>query len=50
MIKNFDARPYTGLQVTSSPGLPLVWVGCSLLIVGMVAAFTLRRPPKKRET
>ena len=49
IIKDLDTRPYTGIQVTRNPGLSLVWVGCSLLTAGMVATFTLRRPPKKRE-
>jgi cytochrome c biogenesis protein len=48
-IKDLATRPYTGIQVTRNPGMSLVWVGCSLLIVGMVATFTLRTPPKKRE-
>jgi cytochrome c biogenesis protein len=49
-MKDLDMRPYTGIQVTRNPGLSLVWVGCALLIAGMVATFTLRRPPKKGES
>ncbi|ABA89468.1 ResB-like family cytochrome c biogenesis protein [Syntrophotalea carbinolica DSM 2380] len=30
---------YTGLQVSRDPGVPLVWLGCLLLVVGTLAAF-----------
>ena len=48
IIKDLDTRWYTGIQVTRNPGISLVWVGCSLLVAGMVATFTLRRPPETR--
>jgi cytochrome c biogenesis protein len=46
--KGLEKRYYTGIQVTRNPGLPIVWVGCSLLVIGMVVTFTLRRAPKSQ--
>jgi len=45
-LKALEKRNYTGIQVTHDPGLPIVWAGCSLLVIGLVVTFTLRRPPK----
>jgi len=45
-LKALEKRNYTGIQVTHDPGLPIVWTGCALLVIGMVVTFTLRRPPK----
>ncbi|OEU52886.1 MAG: hypothetical protein BA871_14015 [Desulfuromonadales bacterium C00003096] len=36
-----DERYYTGLQVTRDPGVPLVWLGCLLLVLGSWSAFSL---------
>ena len=47
VFKYLDKTYYTGIQVTHDPGVPVVWVGCSLLVIGMVVTFTLRRPPKR---
>lgn len=30
---------YTGLQVTKDPGVWIVWIGCSLMIIGLVTSF-----------
>ncbi len=30
---------YTGLQVTYDPGVEVVWIGCSLMIIGLMIAF-----------
>jgi cytochrome c biogenesis protein len=30
---------YTGLQVAYDPGVEVVWIGCSLLVVGLMIAF-----------
>lgn len=30
---------YTGLQVSHDPGVPLVWLGCLLLVAGTLSAF-----------
>jgi cytochrome c biogenesis protein len=47
IFKDLEQKNYTGIQVTHDPGVPVVWVGCSLLVIGMVVTFTLRRPPKR---
>lgn len=38
-LLSIDQRFYTGLQVNSDPGVPLVWLGCLLLVAGTLAAF-----------
>ncbi|MCA9773350.1 MAG: cytochrome c biogenesis protein ResB [Myxococcales bacterium] len=30
---------YTGIQVTKDPGVEIVWIGCSMLMAGLVFAF-----------
>lgn len=47
ILKDIEKKNYTGIQVTHNPGVPVVWVGCSLLVIGMVVTFTMRRPPKR---
>jgi cytochrome c biogenesis protein len=47
-LKGLERKYYTELKVTRNPGLPIVWVGCSLLVIGMVVTFTLRRAPKSQ--
>jgi cytochrome c biogenesis protein len=47
IFKDLEQTYYTGIQVTHDPGVHVVWVGCSLLVIGMVVTFTLRRPPKR---
>ncbi len=32
---------YTGLQVARDPGVNIVWVGCALMVVGIIIAFFL---------
>src|SRR6185369_10529295 len=34
-----NARMYTGLQVAKDPGVWVVWLGCTLMIVGLFIAF-----------
>lgn len=34
-----DARMYTGLQVAKDPGVWVVWLGCTLMVVGLYIAF-----------
>jgi cytochrome c biogenesis protein len=46
VFKDLEQTYYTGIQVAHNPGVSVVWLGCSLLIIGMVATFTLRRPSK----
>ncbi|APG28845.1 hypothetical protein A7E78_14000 [Syntrophotalea acetylenivorans] len=36
-----EERYYTGLQVARDPGVPLVWLGCLLLVLGSLSAFSL---------
>lgn len=38
-LLSIDQRFYTGLQVNSDPGVPLVWLGCLLLVAGTLSAF-----------
>jgi cytochrome c biogenesis protein len=45
-LKALEKKNYTGIQVTHDPGLPVVWAGCALLVIGLVVTFTLRKPPK----
>jgi cytochrome c biogenesis protein len=47
VLRSLEKKYYTGLQVTRNPGLPVVWTGCTLLVVGMVVTFTRRRALKK---
>jgi len=42
LIFNYEgtnARMYTGLQVAKDPGVEVVWVGCTLMCIGLVIAF-----------
>jgi cytochrome c biogenesis protein len=38
-LEDFDQRYYTGLQATKDPGVWVVWIGCTLLVVGCLIAF-----------
>ena len=41
-IVNFDGitiQEYTGLQVAKDPGVWVVWIGCALLIMGLIVSF-----------
>ncbi len=38
-LDGMEARYYTGLQVNKDPGVPIVWLGCFLMIVGLFVAF-----------
>lgn len=40
-IKEFEQKEYTGLQVTKDPGVWVVWVGCSLMMLGILFTFFL---------
>jgi cytochrome c biogenesis protein len=39
--KGAKERSYTGLQVAKDPGVWVVWLGCSLMVMGIFAAFFL---------
>jgi cytochrome c biogenesis protein len=34
-----DSKMYTGLQVAKDPGVWVVWLGCTLMLVGLYIAF-----------
>jgi cytochrome c biogenesis protein len=36
-----NAKMYTGLQVARDPGVNIVWLGCALMVVGIIMAFFL---------
>ncbi|MCK5552360.1 MAG: cytochrome c biogenesis protein ResB, partial [Deltaproteobacteria bacterium] len=38
-LKGVRHREYTGLQVTKDPGVWAVWLGCALLVGGLLVAF-----------
>lgn len=38
-LEEIRAKEYTGLQVTKDPGVWVVWVGCSLMIIGLIVSF-----------
>lgn len=40
-LLGMDERYYTGLQVKKDPGVPVVWLGCLLLVLGSLGAFGL---------
>ncbi len=42
LIFNYDgtsAKMYTGLQVAKDPGVWVVWLGCTLMVIGLFIAF-----------
>ena len=39
LLKQVNAKYYTGLQVAKDPGTPIVWAGCILMIFGLIVAF-----------
>jgi len=38
-LEGVEAREYTGLQVAKDPGVWIVWLGCGLMILGLVMSF-----------
>ncbi|MEA1936375.1 MAG: cytochrome c biogenesis protein ResB [Thermodesulfobacteriota bacterium] len=36
ILKGFDTRYYTGIQVSRSPGVHIVWAGCILIMAGFM--------------
>ncbi len=41
VLQDFRLKSYTGLQVVKDPGTPLVWIGCTLLIIGFLMALLM---------
>jgi cytochrome c biogenesis protein len=38
-FEGVSSNEYTGLQVTKDPGVWIVWIGCALMIVGLIVSF-----------
>ncbi len=38
-LEEVGIKEYTGLQVTKDPGVWIVWIGCSLMIIGLIVSF-----------
>jgi cytochrome c biogenesis protein len=38
-FEGVTSKEYTGLQVTKDPGVWIVWIGCSLMILGLIISF-----------
>jgi len=36
-----SAKMFTGLQVAKDPGVNIVWLGCALMVIGLIMAFFL---------
>jgi cytochrome c biogenesis protein len=41
LLKDFRLKSYTGLQVVKDPGTPLVWIGCTFLVIGFLMALLM---------
>ncbi len=39
IVKDIPTRYYTGLQVSKDPGVPIVWTGFLMLIIGLMVTF-----------
>lgn len=38
-LENVTIKEYTGLQVTKDPGVWIVWIGCGLMVFGLILSF-----------
>ena len=38
-LEKVSPLEYTGLQVTKDPGVWVVWIGCGLLVLGLIICF-----------
>ncbi|MFW6161112.1 MAG: cytochrome c biogenesis protein ResB, partial [Acidobacteriota bacterium] len=39
LLKNFQSGQYSGIQIAKDPGTNIIWVGCTLLMIGLFFAF-----------
>jgi len=49
-LQSFDQVQASGLEVTRSPGQPLVYAGCALLVAGIFLMLFTARAPRPRTT
>ncbi|MBW6505046.1 cytochrome c biogenesis protein ResB [bacterium] len=40
-FRGLSSRMFTGLQVAKDPGVNIVWLGCALMVIGLIMAFFL---------
>ncbi|MFQ6108408.1 MAG: cytochrome c biogenesis protein ResB [Candidatus Aminicenantales bacterium] len=38
-LQGFEGNQYSGIQVSKDPGVNLIWLGCSFLMIGLFIAF-----------
>lgn len=38
-LKNYRGNQYSGIQMAKDPGVNLIWLGCTLLMIGLFIAF-----------
>jgi cytochrome c biogenesis protein len=38
-LKNFKKSQYSGIQMAKDPGVNFIWIGCSILMIGLFVAF-----------
>ncbi|MHB1012093.1 MAG: cytochrome c biogenesis protein ResB [Desulfobacteria bacterium] len=40
-FRGLSSKMFTGLQVAKDPGVNIVWLGCTLMVIGLIMAFFL---------
>jgi len=40
-FRGLSSKMFTGLQVAKDPGVNIVWLGCALMVIGLIMAFFL---------
>lgn len=38
-LKDFKADQYSGIQIAKDPGVNFIWLGCAILMIGLIIAF-----------